>query len=143
MQTIESTESINSNIVLSKSNLRQKFEKQLTTPKSIAREPINSSTYFNGDDIKDNDKLLFALLTEVNVKDAPNYKSKFGKFGEKNETNIGAISYDMIFISLNEKHLDMFELNTMSAGTDNLPMIKFKSDTDRLNFLKSNKYNIK
>jgi hypothetical protein len=86
------------------SDLLKKFESQLKQYTPNIHEDLR---YFNGDTIKIGDNVLYAMLYRDDVE------------------NVNNVNLDCI--KLNGIHLYLFELNASNNGTDNLPVIKFKS----------------
>ena len=94
--------------------MKELFKKQLEGNKSLTEDDIqnlNKKTYFNGEDIKSGDVVLFAMLTGNPIE----------KTGE-----ITQLPTKMI--TLNKKHLDLFTYKKrMNYNIDNkFPVIELK-----------------
>lgn len=97
--------------------MKQFFEEQLL------KEPVKfiSSKYFNGEDVKPNEKVLFAFLN--NTKMSTNTMEKLNYFDDRFAENSFTV------IQLNERHFHLFEyIEKIKYQPGTIPHIKYKTE---------------
>lgn len=91
--------------------MKELFEKQLSRHNPLTEEVLGNlkdKTYFNGEEKKVGEIVLLAFLV-----------------GDIIESNDKYPELTLKLITLNERHLDLFEYNDRHTGTD-IPAIKLK-----------------
>lgn len=93
--------------------MKELFEKQLNETQPLTEEvlgKLNQKTYFNGEEKRIGDVVLYAML-----------------MGEIVEKEGEYLELPLKLITLNKKHFDMFEYDERYKGND-LPTIKLKNE---------------
>jgi hypothetical protein len=98
--------------------MKKLFEKHLKTETPITEEVLEKfqiKKYFNGEDIRVGDVVLFALLM---------YEPEM----VEDEENGDYPHISLKFIRLNKKHFDLFEYDKRLNQTCTIPVIKLKNN---------------
>ena len=104
--------------------MKNLFKKQLETVKPLTQdgfEKYSTKTYFNGEEMKVGDKVLFGLLLENEI------GNPFGVDSPSTRTRGGGESgFTVKLITLNEKHFDLFVCGEKRFTGTEIPAIKLK-----------------
>jgi hypothetical protein len=101
------------------SNLRERFEFQLSKPRINFDDMTSYLTYFDGESVLDDEIILMASICGLDDNNINELRLKYGEnLFQDNDFR------HTTFSVLNEKHLHMFELDDSDDGA--VPLIKFK-----------------
>jgi hypothetical protein len=107
--------------------MRELFKKSLENPRYITKDEINKlnkKTYFNGEDIKEGDNLIFALLIKDDCDQI--YEPELLTPPMTTECQ-GNNMVEMELIVIKEEHFDMFEpYNPKIYQNTKIPVIILK-----------------
>ena len=104
--------------------MRNLFKKQLETVQPLTQdglEKYSTKTYFNDEEMKVGDKVLFGLLIENEI------GNPFGIDSPSTMTRSdGESGFTVKLITLNEKHFDLFVCGEKRFTGTEIPTIKLK-----------------